>query len=217
MLLSGPIDPRHVPDAAEVSSWLEDEAEIRAAYWHPGPGDVVMDVGCHVGSYTLPALAAGAHVYAVDPRRAYTAILAGLCPPGQRTLLTIINWALSGEGGYLPDFREALDAAPHPEHHAAADDTFVTLDELVARFGIDSLDWLKIDVEGAELGVLHGAARSLASLRPALIIEDHTDVYPFVAEMESRRHCLELLAAIGYDITTVHHPGTPGRDFWIGS
>ena len=45
---------------------FDDEAEIRDAYWNPQAGDRVIDIGARYGSYTLPALAAGAHVTAVD-------------------------------------------------------------------------------------------------------------------------------------------------------
>jgi len=51
-------------------------------------------------------------------------------------------------------------------------------------------DLLKIDVEGAELSVLHGAQRILAQRRPHLVIETHG------ADVE--RGCAELLRTFGY-------------------
>jgi FkbM family methyltransferase len=46
----------------------------------------------------------------------------------------------------------------------------VTLDELLERIGVDRVDFLKLDVEGAELPVLKGASRTLERLRPKLAI-----------------------------------------------
>ena len=47
----------------------------------------------------------------------------------------------------------------------------VTLDAFVAERGIDRLAFMKIDVEGWELSVLAGAARTLAALGPVIVFE----------------------------------------------
>src|SRR5262249_20970983 len=44
-----------------------------------------------------------------------------------------------------------------------------TLDGLAAEMEVNQIDVIKIDVEGAELGVLQGAARSLSAKRPPAI------------------------------------------------
>ena len=210
----------HLPDDPDVTGWFEDEAEIRESYWRVQADDVAMDIGCHIGGYTLPALAAGATVYAIDPSAGYTATLARLFVANKDSLpghLIIINEALAEEGGYAPAFRAALDAAPYPEHHAAAAASFSTLDSLARRMRLSRLDWIKIDVEGAELGILRGGMNTLRWFKPQLLIEDHTDVYPFVAAMESERHCFELLQSTGYTVNKVRYSGhlTPDRTFWV--
>ena len=45
-----------------------------------------------------------------------------------------------------------------------------TIDALVARGDVERVDFLKIDVEGADLGVLEGAAETLRAFRPRLAI-----------------------------------------------
>ena len=64
-----------------------------------------------------------------------------------------------------------------------------TLDAILAREGIPPPGLLKIDVEGAEAGVLHGA-RELLRSRPHLVIETHG------ASVE--RECVDILAPLGY-------------------
>jgi hypothetical protein len=39
---------------------IDEETPIRERYWQPKAGDVCIDIGAFHGSYTLPALAAGA-------------------------------------------------------------------------------------------------------------------------------------------------------------
>jgi hypothetical protein len=65
----------------------------------------------------------------------------------------------------------------------------VTLDGDLADW--ERVDLLKIDVEGAELDVLRGAARLLADSRPRVIVETHS------AELE--RGCADLLRGHGYE------------------
>jgi Methyltransferase FkbM domain len=46
------------------------------------------------------------------------------------------------------------------------------LDDVLERLGIPQVDFIKLDVEGAELSFLHGASRLLASTsRPAILAE----------------------------------------------
>ena len=47
----------------------------------------------------------------------------------------------------------------------------VTVDEAVDTLGLDHVDFIKIDVEGGELGVLQGAVNTLQRDRPLLVFE----------------------------------------------
>jgi hypothetical protein len=60
---------------------------------------------------------------------------------------------------------------------------------------------------------------ALSTLRPRLLIEDHTDVYPFVAAMGSRDLCCRLLFSLGYTVETVRYSSgvTPDRDFLVAT
>jgi predicted RNA methylase len=71
-----------------------------------------------------------------------------------------------------------------------------TLDHLVAGGAIAAPDFLKIDVEGGELEVLRGAAQTLRSARPRLIVETHGHA------VESA--VAELLIAAGYRVLVVN-------------
>jgi methyltransferase FkbM-like protein len=47
------------------------------------------------------------------------------------------------------------------------------LDDLVSEVALRRVDWVKIDVEGAELQVLEGARGVLREFRPSLFVECH--------------------------------------------
>lgn len=53
-----------------------------------------------------------------------------------------------------------------------------TLDEVVASQGIERIDVVKIDVEGAELDVLRSARRVLSEFRPVILCEYGTNTWP---------------------------------------
>lgn len=212
-----------VPDGPLASDQFVDEAEIREAYWNVRPGEVVIDVGSYLGSYTIPALIAGATVIAVEPYEDYTEAMCDLCESNQvdMSALTIVSEALAAsESGYSAEFWDEMEkpgAAAWPYLLAPREADFTTLDELVARLELARLDWVKIDVEGAELAVLHGGLETLRRFMPSLVIEDHTRIYGFVRKMGIGPQCLELLHGLGYDIEIVQYTGStsPPRDYWI--
>jgi len=194
--------------------WFDDEREVRDRYWRIEPGQVVVDVGCHIGSYSIPALEAGATVYAVDPCEPRLQVLRELWE-GDPALLVTVDRALAEEGGYTAEFRAGLEISAYQEFHAPVDARFSTLDELAAEYGLTRLDWVKIDVEGAELGVLSGGRKALSRFRPTLVIEMHDQVYPFVSRMGSGGRCHDLLRSLGYEIEIVPYTRSAPRDFWI--
>ncbi len=48
-----------------------------------------------------------------------------------------------------------------------------TLDDIVQEYDLDHIDFIKMDIEGAELDVLKGASHFFKIHRPRLIIEPH--------------------------------------------
>jgi hypothetical protein len=94
------------------------------------------------------------------------------------------NLALNPELAPLVDIREHYLSYETSDATGAA-----ALDDVVARDGLAPPDLLKIDVEGAEAGVLQGAAEVLRR-RPHLVIETHGHAV--------ERACVDVLAPLGY-------------------
>ncbi len=65
----------------------------------------------------------------------------------------------------------------------------VTVDKLVGRFALTQIDWIKLDVEGAEVEVRKGAEQSIQRFHPVFI------------EVHRTLHSLEaVLPQFGYSI-----------------
>lgn len=68
-----------------------------------------------------------------------------------------------------------------------------TIDEFVKTNKINRLDFVKIDVEGAELDVLRGAEKTLQTLKPKLLLATHD------CHIEGiKQQCLNFLTQLGY-------------------
>jgi len=190
--------------------YYDDEAEIRDAYWNPGPGDRVIDVGARYGSYTLPALAAGAHVTAVDYNQQMLSALTSAAYLNAFDQLEAMCLMLF-DGTEYPAELSAEIAEPCPPEGVQ----WSTLDEIANG----RVDWVKIDVEGAELQVLRGGRKMLQEHRPWLLIEDHTRVYEWCRRTRVAARMHRFLESLGYEIESVPYEADTGspRDFTIAT
>ena len=133
------------------------------------PGDLFLDVGANIGSYTvLAAGAAGARVIAVEPiPETCERLRKNVAVNGLADRVLLVNKGLAAREGELR-FTATLDCVNHvavdgeSEHCIAVPVT--TIDHL-CRETIPSI--IKIDVEGFEDQVLAGAAKTLSS--PAVL------------------------------------------------
>lgn len=184
------------------------------------PGDLVFDVGAHLGDRSTAFAALGARVVALEPEPGVARWLRRFV--GNDPRITIRTEALGPSPGtahlarsrdhptlstLAHGWRERITEA-NPGFQGVRWDESVevpvtTLDALVAEHGVPS--FCKIDVEGFEAEVLAGLSRPLA----ALSVE-------FVAgSLEVATACLERLEMLGsYRFNAV--PGEGRRFLWTG-
>ncbi len=171
------------------------------------PGDLVFDIGAHVGDRVGSFRRLGARVVAVEPQplcvRALREIYAGdgdvvvveaVCGPRQETVPFYVNSTNPTVSTASTDFVRAADGAPGWQGQvwdARVEVPAVTLDSLVATYGTPA--FVKIDVEGFEDAVLAGLSRAL----PALSFEFTT------IERAVAQRCLDRLAALGFGVFNV--------------
>jgi FkbM family methyltransferase len=166
------------------------------------PGDLVFDVGAHVGDRVAVFRALGAGVVAVEPQPALVKTLRLIY--GRDRAVTIEPVAIGREAGLLEfklnvdnptvstaseAFRRAAAGAPGWEGQAWTRTIQVpatTLDALLARYGMPA--FIKIDIEGSEAEALAGLTRP----PPALSFE-FTTIQRGVAAA-----CIERCARLGY-------------------
>ncbi len=160
------------------------------------PGDVAIDVGGHLGTFTRFALDRGARrVIVLEPEPGNAACLRRTFAPeidrGEVVLVQAAAWRIAtvlhfrGEG-----LTGHVDGAGELEVQA------VTLDEVVDDLGLERVDFIKMDIEGAELDALVGAEQTIARFGPEMALSIyHRKTHP----REIPR--LVLAARPGYELT----------------
>lgn len=176
------------------------------------PGDVVIDLGAHVGACTKflsDLVGKTGVVYSVEPFPLNFEILQQNVAKLGLSNVQLINCAVSEMNGRMtmevPTFDEFgesfYDARLIPSgatsslRHAAVE--VATVDSLFAnRPGPTS--FIKCDVEGQELPTLRGARRLIEGDKPLLLLEislmdhsTHEDVRQFLADYNYQEFCFE--------------------------
>lgn len=145
------------------------------------PGMVVVDIGAHVGYYTLLAaqlVGTAGKVYAFEPEDNNHALLEKNIASNVYQNIVLTKSAISDRIGGTTLYLTALDSGRHSMYHhdlpeqGALTVATTTLDYFFASEKWPRIDLIKIDVEGAEASVLNGMIKLLErSTGLKLIIE----------------------------------------------
>ena len=168
-------------------------------------GDVVLDVGANIGVHALAAARrlkelGGGRVIAFEPAAdSVTKLETGAAR--NDVLLEVVPAAL-GERRELATLRadsryDEADAGVrslYGDGDVVQEVPVIRLDGWARDHDLDRLDVVKLDIEGAEIAALSGAARTLERLQPrALLVEDKRS--------ESRARLHAVLDELGYTPT----------------
>src|SRR5262245_22491301 len=180
-------------------------------------GDVIFDVGAHVGQYTLVAsrrVGPRGQVHSFEPDSRTFAWLAENVRVNQLSNVTLNQSAVAADHEPKPlYFSTSSDIGsnslalqrPHQQTGRSELVECTTLDAYRASHRLRSVDLIKADVEGAELWMLRGAKEILRSPRPPTL----------VLEFEEERQrafgssCAQLAEELqqhGYDLWKIGPP-----------
>ncbi len=184
--LVGPSDPRHLAEgpvrferlrfqfAAPYRTWMRarqsgiENRICRLVLDRCRDGSVAVDVGASNGFISVVmamAVSPGGRVLSFEANAAYFELL-------QRNI----------RSNGLQNVCEVFCAFVGRE---SAGETRVTLDDIVRRRALSRLDVLKVDVDGPDLDVLHGARETLKRFRPLVVVEmsaNHDAIYRFLKD-----------------------------------
>lgn len=188
---------RHIPDGVDITDPL-----LRGLRSYVAEDAVCIDAGANIGLYSLAlsSLAPKGRVYAFEPspsafshladnlrvNRASNVEASQLALSDREGTVTFHDFSFFSAGSFSSDEGSLLTSDSYGSTSFEAPTT--TLDTFVAERGIERVDFVKIDVEGAELSVLEGAVETLAKHKPVVVLEFnsfgftiHQSVLPQVA------------------------------------
>ena len=182
----------HLPELQEVYESLPDETSRRTfcGYWlskisnkigeivysksaHylvagfiPEPGAIVIDGGVFDGGTAKVFTEMGYKVYGFEMNRENFNIAKKVA---EESGFTVENFAL---GSYKHELRydPGVSSGSRQNHEGAEVAAVTTLDAYVRENNIPRVDFIKLDVEGAELEILKGARTCIARWKPILAI-----------------------------------------------
>jgi FkbM family methyltransferase len=185
----------------DVYTSMVDHEEDIVEQFSPKTGDIVIDVGAAFGFYTIMAskrVGQQGKVVAIEPQPNILEMLNRNIKLNKLANIITLNYAVYSQKTKVKlystysIFQERAGQGLQSYTEVSAD----TLDNLLQQVDIDQVNWIKVDVEGAELEVLKGAVGILSrSSDISLLVEVHgpdllkpllelTELYKFRVEFE---------------------------------
>ena len=172
----------------------------------PKEGDTVIDIGAHIGRYTIPSskkVGNTGKVVAIEADPENFELLKRNIALNKLTNVLPLNYAVFSTRTRMKLYEQSASAKYNSLMLARAAKTknYVevnadTLDNILKLNEVNQVNWIKIDVEGAEFEVLKGSAETLSGEDLSLFVEIHN--------IEDPRHydnIVDFLKSRNYEIT----------------
>jgi len=160
------------------------------------PGEVALDIGACEGAFAAQAAALGARVIAIEPSQIMITAMVRLFQLRGLAPIHISRCLLGRSGSAF--FLERRDG-PHASgtvdgpQDGAFEVPALTLDEYAEGIGLQRLDFIKCDAEGADVGIIKSGPATLRRFRPKLAIATYHNDQDF---LELR----QFLVPLGYKV-----------------
>ena len=156
-------------------------------------GKVVYDIGAHVGYFSLLAailVQDEGQVIAFEPNPDNVRHLRQHIEMNGYSNIKVIETAVSNENGEASFDNEKENSKSRLSPTGKIKVKTLTIDTLVESKEIPPPNYMKIDVEGAEVLVIKGAESTIKSYRPHIFLATHSPVL--------KNDCLDILDSLGY-------------------
>ena len=171
----------------------------------PKDGDTVIDVGAHIGRYTIVSsqlVGKTGKVVAIEADPDNFQLLKRNVALNNLTNVLSLNYAVFSTKTRIKLYEQSASAkynsliltrAKETEKYAEVNAD--TLDDILELNEINQVNWIKIDVEGAEFEVLKGTTKTLSCGNIALLIEIHN-----IGDSNHYDNIVNFLRRYGYEI-----------------
>ena len=194
--------------AGQAAKHLRDAEDYWFHVYKPRAGDSIVDIGAGRGEDVFAfsrAVGSAGRVWAIEPHPVSFGVLCRLCELNRLANVTTLNYACMERAGdlqieTLPVWESNYvrtgepSLASHPVKSARFDD-------LAAEHGIERIDFLKMNIEGAERLALLGCEKALGRARFVCIAaHDFRAARGEGEEFRTLDFVKEFVAAAGFEI-----------------
>ncbi len=173
----------HTRDCATIA-----EVELLGVYQPSGfeirANDTIIDIGAHIGTFSVRAsrFASSGTIYSFEPFPENFSMLQRNLQLNALTNVKSFQIAISGAAGVAPLFisetnsggHSLVKSAPTVRHSTrSVPVTVKSLEQVIEENGINRVDFLKIDCEGAEYDILRSTSRATFEIVEKISVECH--------------------------------------------
>jgi FkbM family methyltransferase len=172
----------------------------------PKEGDVVIDIGAHIGRYTITSskqVGNKGKVVAIEADPDNFEMLKRNIALNNLTNVLPLNYAIYSTKTKIKLYEQSASAKYNSIMLTRAEKTknYVevnadTLDNILEQNGINQVNWIKIDVEGAEFEVLKGSTKTLSGENVSLFLEIHN-----IEDPSHYHNVVDFLKHYNYEMT----------------
>ena len=152
----------------------------------PSAGDIAIDGGAYDGATAESFAKLGAKVFAFEMNERNYQIALALV--GGNPNITVENLGLSDKESEEHYSSWGMGSQKISSGNALG--KFIDLDTYVARKNLPRVDYIKLDIEGAELEMLHGAAKTISRCKPKMAVSayhKYDDLWTLATYIKSLR------------------------------
>ncbi len=177
------------------------------------PKDIVIDIGAHIGSFTLLASkkANKGKVLSYEPSQESFKLLKENVKINNGNNIILHNEAVgknSGEG-YLFQHKNNAENSLYKKSNNKKKIHLTTLAEIFRKYQLNKCDVLKLDCEGAEYDILFSSGNQLSKVKK-IILEYHEPTYFGIDNKYSVNSLMEFLKKKGFKVNVTkdtHYQG----------
>lgn len=176
---------------------LSEKSQVKEAMKHLNQTSVCYDIGANVGFYTLLFSRYAKHVYAFEPVPRNISYLNWAMQINKIVNADIIPFAVAAETKTMHFQESEINSMGKLSEDGGLTIQAIRCDDFALTHEIPSL--IKIDVEGAELEVLHGAKKTLIEHHPIILLSLHSP--------KLKIDCSVYLESLSYKLKPISHSG----------
>ncbi len=196
----------------EKGDFLPGHEEHLSQRFTPREGDTVIDIGAHIGRYTITSskqVGSTGKVVAIEADPDNFQLLKRNIALNNLTNVLPLHYAVFSTRTRMKLYEQSASAKYNSIMLTRArtmnyvEVNADTLDSILEQNRINQVNWIKIDVEGAEFEVLKGSTKTLSSNDISLLVEIHN-----IGDPSHYDNILDFLKYHNYEITFENRYGS---------